>query len=1036
MAISTNGAIIARFVGGLYNTVLSNATYLELVSQDSSALANKLYAADFGKKTDLEVGTAIVANLGMSALTGLDAFVAAQLTAAGAANKGAKIVSMLNDFSAMTADTTYGTYATAFNTKVDAALASSQTTGKAEAKFEAAGVTAAVTSFTLTTSVEAIVGSAGDDTITAPATVATTGAAQTTINSGDSIDGGAGTDTLTLTITGANNNSLTGLTIKGVEKIVYVGSDNLASGAADLAAATAAKAVTAAAVVAANAATVAAKTATETAKAVDAAADVIAAITTYDAMFTATTASTGNAVSNNYSVAQYNAAASAALLSSTGTALTADSAVAARAVVLAANAQSAYDAALAVYTPVNGNTAASGTVVTAEAAAYLADAKAAATLAGATAAAGTASIAANAEATSISIDGKTTSVTGLVDTHNVTTSSSSAANTLKYASTATAANVTLKGSKGTITFADDSTSVPTATVVTANVTGTTKQTAATQTTNASGGSITLVDTLNGDTDTIKTLNVGLTSDTSLTISGLTKVTKIDGSASTGGLTLTSLLTTLNVTTGSGKDVVTFVPKTDSTSATKATSSLSTGAGNDTITVTVNADSTGTTTVDAGAGDDSVTLAVLGSATVEGGEGKDTINLDKTAFSTGAYNLMKSSLTNFEVLGLTGFIAADATANPPVVGTGPVVDAAKASQFTEFTFKQASNENGAITKVADTQIINSTKADVSVSAAGYTAKGVADTDGNTAATTTYAGALTINAKGGGQSGATGADDANTLDLTVNASSLTLNVTTVASSTTPAVTPSYVALTGDVKTAAITVTNGVDKMTVAGSDISSTVKLAPTNANGNNATGYTNLGNLTAVTLTGTGVAIVDNSGTSSKLASIDASGLAGTKTIAGATLGDATAGLTWTAGTLAETVKLGSALDNLTIGTSASTYAKMDSITGFKLVLDATGAFTNTTAGKSDDITVGTVTANAFAKATAGYSTTSLDAALATLANRTGAEKLVFQTGGNTYIFIDTTSAANGVQDDDTVVELVGLIDQDALVAALNTNYTA
>ena len=58
-------------------------------------------------------------------------------------------------------------------------------------------------------SVEAIVGSAGDDTITAPATVAATGVAQTTINSGDSIDGGAGTDTLTLTITGANNNSLT-----------------------------------------------------------------------------------------------------------------------------------------------------------------------------------------------------------------------------------------------------------------------------------------------------------------------------------------------------------------------------------------------------------------------------------------------------------------------------------------------------------------------------------------------------------------------------------------------------------------------------------------------------------------------------------------------------------------------------------------------------------------------------------------------------------------------------------------------------------
>ena len=65
MAISTNGTIIARLAGGLYNTVLSNATYLEVVAQDPSALANKLYAADFAKKTDAEVGTILVTNLGL-----------------------------------------------------------------------------------------------------------------------------------------------------------------------------------------------------------------------------------------------------------------------------------------------------------------------------------------------------------------------------------------------------------------------------------------------------------------------------------------------------------------------------------------------------------------------------------------------------------------------------------------------------------------------------------------------------------------------------------------------------------------------------------------------------------------------------------------------------------------------------------------------------------------------------------------------------------------------------------------------------------
>jgi hypothetical protein len=106
---------------------------------------------------------------------------------------------------------------------------------------------------------------------------------------------------------------------------------------------------------------------------------------------------------------------------------------------------------------------------------------------------------------------------------------------------------------------------------------------------------------------------------------------------------------------------------------------------------------------------------------------------------------------------------------------------------------------------------------------------------------------------------------------------------------------------------------------------------------------------------------------------------------------------------------------------------MDSITGFTLVGDATGVLI---ANRSDDITV--TGGGTFAKAATGYSTTSLDAALNTLANRASAESLVFQTGGNTYIFVDATSSTNGVQDNDTVIELVGLVDLDNLVLALNS----
>jgi hypothetical protein len=359
--------------------------------------------------------------------------------------------------------------------------------------------------------------------------------------------------------------------------------------------------------------------------------------------------------------------------------------------------------------------------------------------------------------------------------------------------------------------------------------------------------------------------------------------------------------------------------------------------------------------------------------------------------------------------------------------GAVVDASKASQFTEYTLSGGTNSTGpvasAITKVADTQTVNVSK-DASVSAAGYIPNGGLDANDETVIKTVYAGTLAVKASGAGTT------------LTASASALNLTISTVPSTTDGVTTSttSTVTLEGDVKTATITLNNGVDNSKTASADVVTTVTIAPLSTGAGTTGPLTKLGNLTAVTLTGTGSATVDNSGATSKLASIDASGLAGKVTIAGATLGAATAGLTWTAGDLVETVKLGSALDKLTVSTglTGSTYAKMDSITGFALATDATGVLKAST---SDDITIKTsgTTIVGFAKAATGYSTTSLDAALNTLANRESAEKLVFQTNGNTYIFVDAASATTGgVADGDTVIELVGLVDLDNLVLALNS----
>jgi Ca2+-binding RTX toxin-like protein len=197
MAISTNGAIITRVTSALYGRYLSNASYLEIKDTPASTVAANFMANDFAGKTDLQVATTILTNLGLTSITGLDNWLSAQLTAAGstASAKGAKLVSILNDYANLTSDATYGSYATSFNSKVAAGLVKSQTAGSAEGAFATADAVAVTNStFTLTTGTEVVNGGAGDDTINAPLA----GAAGTsmTYSAIDAINGGAGSDTL------------------------------------------------------------------------------------------------------------------------------------------------------------------------------------------------------------------------------------------------------------------------------------------------------------------------------------------------------------------------------------------------------------------------------------------------------------------------------------------------------------------------------------------------------------------------------------------------------------------------------------------------------------------------------------------------------------------------------------------------------------------------------------------------------------------------------------------------------------------------
>jgi Ca2+-binding RTX toxin-like protein len=142
------------------------------------------------------------------------------LTAAGSttAAKGAKIVSILNDYANLTADATYGTYATSFNAKVAAGLVKSQTTGAAGGSYATADAVAITNgTFTLTTGLDTgatFTGGAGNDTFTA-----VDAGTDPTLTDGDSLVGGAGTDTLNVAVASTAAATAPGVSTSGVETL-------------------------------------------------------------------------------------------------------------------------------------------------------------------------------------------------------------------------------------------------------------------------------------------------------------------------------------------------------------------------------------------------------------------------------------------------------------------------------------------------------------------------------------------------------------------------------------------------------------------------------------------------------------------------------------------------------------------------------------------------------------------------------------------------------------------------------------------------
>ena len=201
MAISTNGLQLARIAGAVFNQQLSASDYSEILAANKTAAeldawANAAVAAEFRNKTTTDIAKAVLANVGLSSVAGLEAWVAGQLTAGGGVAKaGATMLAMLNDFSNMTADATYGAAATTFNQKAANSQALSQTAGTAGGTYANVSTAVPSTPVTLTTGVDLKTTGAGADTFTSVNPTAAT----TTLTAGDNLNGGAGSDTLAIT---------------------------------------------------------------------------------------------------------------------------------------------------------------------------------------------------------------------------------------------------------------------------------------------------------------------------------------------------------------------------------------------------------------------------------------------------------------------------------------------------------------------------------------------------------------------------------------------------------------------------------------------------------------------------------------------------------------------------------------------------------------------------------------------------------------------------------------------------------------------
>jgi hypothetical protein len=207
----TNASQVQAFAGALFGVQVGSATLAQvnadiLANGGLAKTLNGFYSAT--QSSTAVAAKAVATNLGLTgaALTEGTAYVTSQLNAAAADARGAVISNIVNMFGTYTADATFGAAATAWNTKLAAAVAY---TGATNVAIGTVVVANAV--FPLTVNADSFTGGAGSDTVTAT---------HLTLGIQDNLAGGAGVDTLKIVNTGTVGFAPAAASITGFENVV------------------------------------------------------------------------------------------------------------------------------------------------------------------------------------------------------------------------------------------------------------------------------------------------------------------------------------------------------------------------------------------------------------------------------------------------------------------------------------------------------------------------------------------------------------------------------------------------------------------------------------------------------------------------------------------------------------------------------------------------------------------------------------------------------------------------------------------------